>query len=184
MTLVDLRGGGAVLTTTVPNKPPPNNIAAIATPNNDFFITMPSRVWSPSTVLMPPFRTRASNFFAWPGVGAACYTGFAGNCFPITPFCRFRGTLSGWCSCEVSRSAFGVLAFAWPHVKIATLDGGPSQCQAREKPMLSSITSVGPIGTLPGLGRLSFSKTILSCQTFRRKSSITMIVSCSPGQRR
>jgi hypothetical protein len=39
MTLVDLRGGGAVLMTMVPNNPPVNNIAAIATPNNDFFMT-------------------------------------------------------------------------------------------------------------------------------------------------
>ena len=42
--------------------------------------------------------------------------------------------------------------------------------------MLSSITSPGPTGTRPGLGRSSFRKTILSRQTLRRKSSNTWIV--------
>jgi hypothetical protein len=53
-----------------------------------------------------------------------------------------------------------------------------------EKPMSSSITADGPTGTLAGLGRLRFRKTILSRLTLRRKSQNTSIVSCSPGQRR
>jgi hypothetical protein len=47
------------------------------------------------------------------------------------------------------------------------------------KARLSSTTALGPTGTRPGLG-IEFAKTILSCQTLRRKSSNTWIVNCSP----
>jgi hypothetical protein len=52
------------------------------------------------------------------------------------------------------------------------------------KPMSSSITAFGPIGTRPGFGRLSLRNVIFSRHTLRRKSSKTWIVSCSPGHRR
>jgi hypothetical protein len=55
---------------------------------------------------------------------------------------------------------------------------------ARVKPKLSSMTVVGPIGTGSARAVLSFTKLILSFQTFLRKSSKTWIVNCSPGQRR
>ena len=55
---------------------------------------------------------------------------------------------------------------------------------ARVKPKLSSMTVVGPIGNGSARAVLSFTKLILSFQTFLRKSSKTWIVNCSPGQRR
>src|SRR5262249_16889545 len=51
-------------------------------------------------------------------------------------------------------------------------------------PILSWITALGPTGTRAGFGRSSFRNTILSRQTFRKKSSKTRIVSFSPGHRR
>jgi hypothetical protein len=50
------------------------------------------------------------------------------------------------------------------------------------KVMLSSITVAGPTGTCTGL--TIFRNWILSVHTFLRKSSKTLIVNCSAGQRR
>src|SRR4029077_14528437 len=50
------------------------------------------------------------------------------------------------------------------------------------KVMLSSVTVAGPTGTCTGL--TIFKNWILSVHTFLRKSSKTLIVNCSPGQRR
>jgi hypothetical protein len=52
------------------------------------------------------------------------------------------------------------------------------------KPISSTITAFGPIGTFRGFGRLRLMNSILSFHTLRKKSSKTWIVSCSPGQRR
>ena len=48
--------------------------------------------------------------------------------------------------------------------------------------MFSSVTVAGPMGTCTGL--TIFKNWILSVHTFLRKSSKTLIVNCSPGQRR
>ena len=48
--------------------------------------------------------------------------------------------------------------------------------------MLSSVTVAGPTGTCIGL--TIFKNRILSVHTFLRKSSKTLIVNCSAGQRR
>ena len=50
------------------------------------------------------------------------------------------------------------------------------------KPISSSITAWS-IGTRQG-SQIEFAEKILSRQTFRKKSSNTWIVNCSPGQRR
>jgi hypothetical protein len=51
-------------------------------------------------------------------------------------------------------------------------------------PTLSPMTVAGPMGSGSGLAMWSLANRILSLHTFRRKSSKTWIVSCSPGQRR
>ena len=70
------------------------------------------------------------------------------------------------------------------HVCFASSMSGLYRHAARVNPTLSPMTVVGPMGSGSGLAMSSFWNSILLFQTFRRKSSNTWMVSCSPGQRR
>jgi hypothetical protein len=55
---------------------------------------------------------------------------------------------------------------------------------AAKNPKSSLMTEFGPMGRLSGFATSTFLSSILLFHTLRKKSSKTLIVSCSAGQRR